>query len=335
MKRWTISSLNLEQNIPQPPLSIFSPLSIAAAPFSADKGLQNEKSCSSSNSLKMCSIQKLLPSTYHFESIMKMDFQCISCQFVHDPRYEKYRDLSLDLTYSTFMSMLSQECDEGASQDLPSNQTVLSLDELLNSFMKDEVRDLRCPHCDHGQQVRIKKCFVWLAPTLILQFKRFQYDARTQSFRKVANPVMFKDSFCLSEVGLAATNNYEAVLQQKIVTVNQQVSGCIWDKPSADMDGNDRVNFLQQLESASDIISSIDTLSPSPLYCGSQNDSLRYQLTAVVRHVGKSLESGHYICDLLEEKCNLDESSTLQWRRYNDEKVFPVNKVSGDVYPVL
>lgn len=348
VKRWA-SDANSDSKEVVHTLLKASPGSISDAPFSAEKsmfagdskkGRRTDGQCASSVTLNSSSAQKLLPSTYHFESVMQMDFQCVSCHYQHDPRYEKYRDLSLDLTAQQFLSQLSQEGDNNNDdnevvriEDNQSNQPVsqqeLRLEELLQSFMKDEIRDLRCPHCANGNQVCIKKRFVWLAPTLVLQFKRFRYDPMTQSFKKVGNPVKFSESISLIDAGLAMDHFHERTLGENVDMLYSDISNRLWTN-SAVVEEEKKVDMMKDMNTAADKIASMVKTSStnSSSSSDSPSPSHHYQLSAVVRHLGRSLESGHYICDLFENKSKGTATEEMnEWRRYNDDRVFPIAKV--------
>jgi uncharacterized UBP type Zn finger protein len=293
-----------------------SPGSIAAAPFSAEKQDTSKKTHSSSSltsTLCVSAAQKVLPTTYQFESVMRMDFRCTSCQYQHEARHEKYRDLSLDLTVPHFLSQLNEK-QPGSSQE------ELRLDDLLKEFMKDEIRDLDCPNCLHGKQVCINKRFVWLAPVLTFQLKRFRYDPQSQSFKKIANPVVFSDEISVKDCGLALDPEHEKVLGAKVDMLHREVGGKLW-RNAFPKSSNDIVDKIKEIENTSDKITTMIDPVSSP-----EGSVEKYKLAAVVRHMGVSLESGHYICDLYEGK-DQDGLQLREWRRYNDEKVFPIAKV--------
>jgi uncharacterized UBP type Zn finger protein len=101
---------------------------------------------------------------------------CEHCQHQLPPKYESYHDFSLNLTSS------------------PSSSSTLQ--SLLDHFFADEYTDnFSCSKCQcPKEQNRVKLCksITNLAPIVILQLKRFQYNPMKQELTKIEQEIDFQ-----------------------------------------------------------------------------------------------------------------------------------------------
>eukprot|EP01039_Chlorochromonas_danica_P005039 gene5039-5532_t len=233
-------------------------------------------------------VQKMIPTAFLFESSMEMSLECSSCSYRHPPRAEVYRDFSLHLGH------------EGrAVEDSP-----LSVESLVRSFLQEETRELHCPHCREGSQVILSKRMLQMAPCLVLHLKRFHYDMQTGGYTKLRHPISFTSKLDLKDCGIHPTNKKEASFFRKKCdqVVNGRYSGLWQEKETERAD-----KLIDQMQSLVDQTS------------GMLDGGGHYALRAVVRHMGNALDQGHYICDVVDE-------ANGQWLRCNDALVMQVSE---------
>jgi len=179
---------------------------------------------------------------------------------------------------------------------------------------------------------------------LVLQLKRFEYDMQLQKMTKVCADIDFPSSldlstFC-SPASSASSNECVRSKEKSVLddSVLWKVKKSIWDMstrallrdPSAFTALCNKITSSSTCEEAS---------SGSSSSSSSSSTSAMYDLTGVVRHIGRTEGAGHYVCDVklsaLERRGN--SSSAIEgieeWRRYDDSLVTALNQVCCYVYP--
>lgn len=336
--------------------SIFSPISS----FSSSK-----KGDQSSNTLKgflklspsdqKAIISPLLPTTYFCQSSMEMQFTCTKCQFKHPLRQEYYRDFSIDLPDPIFSDnnrcLQSQEpftvTDSSTNEyqipflqsitqtfstdnnnndhfDLVSsntNEKSLQLNNLIDLYLQNEIRDLSCPKCHDNNLVSISKSISDLSPILIFHLKRFRYDSYAQEFIKIDSPVIFPTTIDHS----STLFKYTTPLSTQRFTSFSSTYEQLWNlHKKIDM------NFVSDLLEFAERKKSF-----SPNQSSNLTNNCIYRLKAVVRHLGKSITNGHYICDVKDPEVvqkfldsSVDNShESKQWIRFNDSTATAIDEV--------
>lgn len=267
------------------------------------------------------SLKKILPPSLFFESTMSMSMTCSHCRYEHAPKTEQYRDFSLDLL------PLSSEGNDKLASSRHEQQPLI---QLVRQYMQPEHRDLHCPNCmEQPSQVILEKKITSVAPVLVFQIKRFQYDRRIFQFRKMETPVQFPSRISLRETGMCSTQQQQDPSPfSKISLLHSAAYKKIFEHP-----------FQQQADKSELLQGRLDGclgLSQQLERVGGVQQGMRgfavaddtYVLTAVVRHYGASIGVGHYICDVRNhaKDTNTSESGT-RWLRYNDAVVTSISEV--------
>lgn len=219
-------------------------------------------------------VQALVPTASHFESCMEMQYKCLDCSYQHLPKLEAYRDFSLHLAEE--------------SADVP------SIEQLVRSFLQSEVRELNCPDCLGGTKIGISKRLVQVAPCLVLHLKRFNFDMRTMSYKKLRNPISFSLTLDLEDCGVEMAEG----LWDRCHTAQRGELAKVWSAEGVQVLDRMRKVAMEHPNSG----------------------KMKYELRAVVRHVGLDLDKGHYICDIREPGAG-------DWMRCNDAIVTQITEV--------
>jgi ubiquitin C-terminal hydrolase len=146
---------------------------------------------------------------------------------------------------------------------------------------------------------------------LVLQLKRFRYDPVLHDMVKVHAEVNFPLELDLGAF-IASSSGVEATA------------------PSAPVYGAEDI----WTSTAEEVIkSSVDPAQWLRGHAGAAAATRKvegqgkYELTAVIRHIGVTEASGHYICDVAKEEASSVQAR--QWRRCDDSSVYAVSEVSG------
>jgi hypothetical protein len=138
------------------------------------------------------------PTTYHLESVMRMQFICKHCGYHYPYKYESYHDFSLDLP--TLENLPTKQPDNITTTTDDPNTIVIdddevdakteqpsscSINELLQRYFAPEERELKCEKCLQGKEIFLHKQLINTPTILVLHLKRFQYSYETQSFTKM------------------------------------------------------------------------------------------------------------------------------------------------------
>lgn len=263
-------------------------------------------------------IKALLPSSLFFESQMQSVMTCVHCGYQHDPRFEAYRDFSLDI--------LPFEDGDVARFSQVGPPPQIHIDELIQRYMQPESRELRCPHCDIGRSVRLQKKLTSLAPVIVFHLKRFQYDRDFQQFRKIDSSVKFPSILSLRNSGLIRSDTNFSKLEAKAHIMQSASFRQVFDNKSS----MSSPTIEEKFEACKSLAKQItEGAAPKGILAFRIQDDSEYQLTAVVRHYGLTIGAGHYICDVRNHKCTQENDSNdcARWLRYNDAKVTALTEV--------
>lgn len=128
---------------------------------------------------------KLVPTSQLFNTMIEINMICEHCSHQLPPKYESYHDFSLNLTPPS--SSIASAASASASATLQS---------LLDAFFADEYIDtyycLKCQSPKEHNRVKLCKSIIHLAPMIILQLKRFQYNPMTQELTKIEQEIDFQ-----------------------------------------------------------------------------------------------------------------------------------------------
>lgn len=148
-------------------------------------------------------LKAMTPTTYHLESIMRMQFICKHCGYHYPYKYESYHDFSLDLptlpnnnpppptpaaatSKANSHTIIIDDDDERLMNTAATNnKPSCSMNDLLQRYFAPEERELKCEECLHGNEILLQKQLITVPTVLVLHLKRFQYSYETQSFTKM------------------------------------------------------------------------------------------------------------------------------------------------------
>lgn len=255
-------------------------------------------------------LKQLFPPSLFFESSMQSVMTCTNCHHQREPRTEMYRDFSLEV--------------DATDAAAPSSPVAANNDihNLIHRYLQPESRDLRCQHCEVGEQVEMRKQLMSVAPVLVFHLKRFQYDRRLQEFRKIDAPVTFPSKLSLRAAGMMNSNVPNPSLEAKAQVVNSSLFKRIFTDSAVNTIDAAVEKFETCTRLAKDL--SEGRMAKGMLAFTRIEDS-EYQLTAVVRHYGSSIGGGHYVCDVRNHK--VTHGHEAHWLRYNDTIVTPISEV--------
>ncbi len=291
------SVMNLEEEMFEEPSSLelqgLLPAAASASIVSSSSSSDATQASSKTSQWLQKLVKTITPTSFHFESMMEMRFECTSCGYQHEPRIEAYRDFSLHLA---------------ADQ---SSQAEYSIAQLVREFLQREERELNCPRCLEGKSVSITKRMVTMAPVIALHLKRFRYDMQASSYQKLRHPITFSTSLDLSQCGFVAAEDVSSIWS-KCQAVNRGDFHRLWDQHHLDYASSSQA-MISEMKALQDKVQmkSVRLADAPP----------RYELRAVVRHIGMDLNQGHYICDVR------DKDSHASWIRCNDAIVTEIDEV--------
>jgi len=222
------------------------------------------------------------PVINHFEFQIKNSISCQLCGHVSVTR-EPYRDLSLD--------HVPAQGEEAETEAVP-------LSSLVRSFFAPEFRDMRCDKCSHtatgtatetpssgpASTMRAAKECSSLPRYLLLHLKRFHLDIAVGTVMKLSYPVSVPPTLDLGEY--YAPSSTPRLAKKPRTEGSELPSSPIVIGTSSGSSGTNAVGLGAAI--------------------GSNDDSTRYALRSVVRHIGANAVSGHYITDV----CSLRGETT-------------------------
>lgn len=255
-------------------------------------------------------LKQLFPPSLFFESSMQSVMTCTNCHHQREPRTEMYRDFSLEVDAT----------DETASTSPTAANN--DIHDLIHRYLQPESRDLRCQHCQVGEQVEMRKQLISVAPVLVFHLKRFQYDRRLQEFRKIDAPVTFPSKLSLRAAGMMNTNAPNPSLEAKAQVVNSGTFKRIFSDSAVNTIDAAMEKFETCTRLAKDLS---EGRVAKGMLAFTRVEESEYQLTAVVRHYGSSIGVGHYVCDVRNHK--VGHGHEAHWLRYNDTMVTPISEV--------
>lgn len=286
----------------------------------------------------------------HFESTVENSFRCLHCDHRREPKEEVYRVFSIDIEYGDNPfhgqdpATSHDDVDGDAIIDLRDEQDIV-IDQLLEKerqqklsielatifghFFNDEIRELVCEMCgNEGGQVLISSELVSVPSMLVIHLKRFKYEDASQTYVKVNKPVSFPMELNLLECG-GCIKRPDEVLQ-----ANSESGTEFWKS----MSPQEQRAYLEERYVSSLPLDGDAGHSEKDCVRRPQEASMSrfsYSLRAVVRHIGKELLTGHYICDVLEETAGKDENGFQAqtqgdrvWKRFDDSFVTRIDQVT-------
>jgi hypothetical protein len=158
----------------------------------------------------------VVPSTIYFNNCLEISMKCLSCNTELPPKYEYFRDFSLDMDIPSALppsasssSASPVSSSSSAATTSPSTSTLLSspllqskqregeqkheeisLDLLLDNFFKDDVCPWNCSSCAAKDGfVRIRKRIIYLSKYIIIHLKRFHYSMETSLSTKIDHKI--------------------------------------------------------------------------------------------------------------------------------------------------
>jgi ubiquitin C-terminal hydrolase len=195
------------------------------------------------------------------------------------------------------------------SQDSEYNS--LKLEDLFSAFFIDELRDLVCDNCHQEDgKVKLSKCISSIPTTLVIHLKRFRFDPDLNEFAKLNNSVIFPAYFNLQDC-------------EDVLSSCPRFSSCypfMWEQQPKEisMNPSDFISMFNLNDKVEFTTKKFD-----------QNINNRskfdYKLSAVVRHLGNDLLSGHYICDVSPPASI--QSDENMWTRFDDSFVRKIPEV--------
>lgn len=281
-------------------------------------------------------LQLRLPVAESFHSSICVDMRCLCCGYKYPAKYEPYQHLSLDLAAPHSGSSSVRRAGSGEP---------LHVDKLLGAFFSEETRELTCEQCAvsggrQGQDPRSPDAVAHsmsatkppadsgraatstslaVAPrVLVLQLKRFHYDAAAQDMVKIHTEVTFP-------AALDVTSFLSASAKPATTTTTSSATA----RPENEIWSHTVSSVLQgEVDPAA-----LQEMAPAPIDCARTG---KYALTAVVRHLGSTERSGHYICDVCVpadtargggDGARSTAGLVGQWRRCDDSNVYPIDQV--------
>lgn len=307
-----------------------------------------------------------LPMAGLLQSTVCMSIQCLQCGHSHQPKQEVYQHLPLnfpDPLPSDTHAKGTRNRDAAPSSGA-SSQSPLQLCSLVSEFFREETRELQCESCggisgdlrcaDPSTAGRVRIRSRWSEPpeVLVLQLKRFHYDYSTNTFTKVTADVSFPARLDLTEYVQTGDTQLSVVstgLSARMSRTEESVTVSCFDDPRwgalvQDIEADPTLLFhvskyailvhstvgtaRYSLCHICCSISQVGFPSTDTATVLSTAKPAKYQLSAVVRHIGSTEGAGHYTCDALHCETAPSSGQKREWRRYDDSVVTVVPQVA-------
>jgi hypothetical protein len=337
----------------------------------------------------------VIPSTIYFNNCLEISMKCLSCNTELPPKYEYFRDFSLDMDIPSALppsasssSASPVSSSSSAATTSPSTSTLLpspllqskqreeeqkqqeiSLDLLLDNFFKDDVCPWNCSSCAAKDGfVRIRKRIIYLSKYIIIHLKRFHYSMETSLSTKIDHKIKinlfynfkkyfkYPSSSSSTSTTPASSTSFRSPLLGE-ASKKAESSEFFYKKYNELWNSVNPLDFMEEIshnnekeKSSLDFLSQLSTIydqidvvnkvkdfKDCPLVAPAKD----YEVTAVIRHLGSDLTSGHYICDIKNpyKKATKyqqdDQDQEIKWIRYNDTVADPVSEVSSALFLVL
>lgn len=212
----------------------------------------------------------------------------------------------------------------------------LPLTSLFGNFFNDDIRDLVCERClESDGRVRITSEIVTLPTTLVIHLKRFRYEEAKERYVKINTPVSFPVQLNLLDCG-------DCIKHRDSVHC-QSLSSDIWTQRPRDIKTSaaDFESFFpspgrmpstggRNIDEEDPFFTNYPAIGSSSIEEKQHSDRqfYGYTLSAVVRHVGREMLTGHYVCDAASEPTDdCDLTGDLVWKRYDDAMVTDIEQV--------
>jgi hypothetical protein len=259
-----------------------------------------------------------------------------------------------------------KQFDENGSEK---EKEEISLQSLFDKFFQDERVLWNCSSCgEKNCFVQIEKKIIYLSNYLIIHLKRFHYSMKLNLFQKIDSKISFDFTYDLSKYMKTASgrsnnnNNKPEMMKEYHSLWNQALPDSLFEAPVANSNyistnnNNSLLSFfnrdqkpkpplaVQLLEKFSGLSGKMDSLhseteqeesrQSSTTESSSSSKGANYEMSAVIRHLGGDMMSGHYICDVKNDLTMdlLDgdaKTSGCSWIRYNDMIANPIAEVSS------
>jgi len=350
-----VSIIN-QSPVKMPKDSFTSPVSISNLPKTVQKEGQFVQSHLSNDESKEFTLWKdpkfvktvaegIIPSHYYLDNLVEIHMRCMACECEFPPKYEHYRDFSLDLDAIPSEEILTdnKEKQDVDAMEMDKDQIVgdnhntekekeekveFSLERLLNNFFQDEICDWNCSHCHQSSKVRIRRKIVYLSKIVIIHLKRFHYSAEKNALTKIGLKVPFQLSYDFTRYSTRPTSSHTSSVDCSTMDTKYHA---LWEKSATNLQQskeNSITSYMKEVLSVYEDLQSVH--SPENISAGF--NSMMYDVFGIVRHLGKDLMGGHYICDVANplprvyNKTIVDETTQqeVKWIRYNDAIADPI-----------
>lgn len=339
--------------------SFTSPVSISNPPKTAQKEEQFVQSHLSNDESKEFTMWKdpkfvktvaegIIPSHYYLDNLVEINMRCMACECEFPPKYEHYRDFSLDLDTIPSGGVLidNKEKKDVDTMEMNKDQNVgdnlnkekekeekveFSLERLLNNFFQDEICDWNCSHCHQSSKVRIRRKIVYLSKIVIIHLKRFHYSVEKNALAKIDLKVPFQLSYDFSRYSTRPSSSHTSSANCSTMDAKYHA---LWEKSPTNLEQSKESSIALYMKDVLSVYEDLQSVhSPDTMVGGS--GSMMYDVFGIVRHLGKDLMGGHYICDIANplprvyNKTILDETTQqeVKWIRYNDAIADPILEV--------
>mmetsp|Transcript_49215 Transcript_49215/g.119269 ORF Transcript_49215/g.119269 Transcript_49215/m.119269 type:complete len:196 (-) Transcript_49215:245-832(-) len=164
-----------------------------------------------------------------------------------------------------------------------------------------EVREIKCEKCGDGQFAEQTMRILSAPKALILHLKRFAV---------VEAPRTTTDQVDENQPNVNHQHDVDFCIRKKKnpVKLDKEVSLVKYFKKQPEKDNDD-------MSSSAGVGSAAGSSRIGESMCRQQSSSKPYEIRAVVHHIGKTADSGHYTADAVRFR---DETNDEQWVSYDD-----------------
>ena len=265
----------------------------------------------------------------------------LNASAVSTPVHNNFSSTSPNRTMRDIMSASTESCDSNCNNNSnifntnsaaakgatkAASSMNLNLQVLFGNFFNDEIRDLVCEKCGQADgKVKITSQIVTLPQTLVIHLKRFRYEESSQTYVKINTAISFPLSLNLLQCG-------ECIKNRDIMT-SQALFRDMWNQKPGEIQTSaaDFEAFFPSPEKVSRrAMEAVEGAADGH----DNNDSFySYSLCAVVRHIGREMLTGHYICDAYDDAAvDGDGRQVAAWKRFDDAHVTEIDKVCSSSF---